>query len=87
MQASISNPSTQSVINQQILDQLQSIGYRVDKLEQNQVRKSSDLKKIKNNYKTKQDIAVNEHNSLLQNAGVTSKIISRPVKQLVPNLA
>ena len=54
VQATISNAdfSAQSTINQQIPDQLQSIARRLDKLEQNPVRKSSDLKKIKNKSKT-----------------------------------
>ena len=56
MQASTSNAdfNPQLMINQQILDQLQNIGRRLDKLEQKPVKKSSDPKKIKNKTKCKQ---------------------------------
>ena len=39
--------NAQLMINQQILDQLQSIGRRLDKLKQKPAKKSSDPKKIK----------------------------------------
>ena len=90
MQASTINAdfSAHSAINQQIFDQFQSIGRRLDILEKNLVKKSLDLKKIIiNKSKTKQNVAVIEHTSMLQNASVTSKITFGSVEQSVPNLA
>ena len=87
VQASTSNAdlSVQSAINQQILDQLQSIGRRLDQLEQNSVKKSLDLKKIKKNKpKTNQDTVINEHTEMLV---VPQKITSGSVDQSVPSLA
>ena len=63
MQASRSSAdfNPQLLINQQILDQLQTIGRRFDKLEQKPVKKSSDPKKVKNKIKSKQTLVLKEH--------------------------
>ena len=53
MQASTSSAdfNPQVMINQQIFDQLQTIGHRLDKLEEKPVKKSSDPKRQKVNQK------------------------------------
>ena len=65
VQASTSSADSnaQVMINQQILDQLQNIDCRLDKLEQKPVKKSSDSKKIKN--KAKKSLVMKEHTPML----------------------
>ena len=46
-----SDPDVQSVINAQILEQLQKIGKRLDKIESKDIKKSADKSKIKNSQK------------------------------------
>ena len=88
MQASTSSAdfSPQLMINQQILDQLQTIGRRLDKLEQKPVKKSSDPKKIKNKTKTKQTLTSKEHTTLLSSASDVAKNTNL-MDQSIPNLA
>ena len=77
MQASSSSAdfSAQSMINQQILDQLQNIGHRLDRLDRKPVKKSSDLKKIESKSKPKQNTDMKEHTSMLSSASGVSKIL------------
>ena len=88
MQASTSSAdfSPQLMINQQILDQLQTIGRRLDKLEQKPVKKSSDPKNIKNKTKTKQTSTSKEHTTSLSSASDVAKNTNL-MDQSIPNLA
>ena len=87
MQASTSSAdfNPQLMINQQILDQLQTIGRRLDKLEQKPVKKSSDPTKIKNKTKAKQTSVLKDHTPLLSNASGTVKNTGL-MDQTIPNL-
>ena len=89
MQASSSSAdfSAQSMINQQILDQLQNIGHRLDRLDRKPVKKSSDLKKIESKSKPKQNTDMKERTSMLSSASGVSKNTVGLSDQSVPNLA